>query len=162
MRHLTILCLGILATAAWGQPQATTAPTPAPSTTAVPARGSIAIGQQRVDPGTTYHRVLAIVPIVGSGTFADPKRPMFAPTPQAAATRSGIIGYQHLPSDDGKFALVEFVAVNRSAFAELFASTDPGVKYFEVGKASAADIQAAFQQKKASFSLSAFRPMPVQ
>jgi len=162
MRHLKMFWFGSLATITLLGQQTTTTPTPAPRTTAVAARGSIATGQQRVDPGTTYHRVLAIVPIVGSGTFADPKRPMFAPTPQAAASRSGIIGYQHLPSDDGKFALVEFVAVDRSAFAELFASTIPGVQYFEVGKASTAEIQAAFQQKKASFSFSTFRPMPVQ
>ena len=29
--------------------------------------------QHKVDPGNTYHRLLCIVPIVGSGTFEDPR-----------------------------------------------------------------------------------------
>lgn len=147
----------------------------------------------------TYHRVLAIVPLIGSGTAADPVRPMFTPAPQSAAPTNpqgvakgssqssppasppsslnnqqnnqqsgsqgipaGIIAYQHQLSDDGTLSLVEFVAADRSAFAELFASTDARVQYFEVGKSSQAAIQAAFQQKKASFSIANFHPLPVQ
>jgi hypothetical protein len=167
MRTVTLLVLGFLptSTSLFAQ-QATTAPP-----------GVIATTQQRVDPTMTYHRVLAIVPLVGSGTAADPKRPMFAPTPQAASNNSqtaslntpqgtpipkGIIAYQHQLSDDGTLALVEFVATDRSAFAELFASTDARVQYFEVGKSTQAEIQAAFQQKKAAFSFNTFHPLPVQ
>jgi hypothetical protein len=110
----------------------------------------------------TYHRVMAIVPLTGSGTSSDPQRPMFAPTPSATpAGHMGIIAYQHLLSDDGTLSLVEFVAVDRSAFAALFASTDPRVQYFEVGKSTQAQILAAFQQKKASFSFTTFHPLPV-
>lgn len=151
--------------------------------TATPgARGSNATIQQKVDTSMTYHRVMAIVPFTGSGTPADPKRPMFAPTAAAlgtplsvaqvpgaapasataSTTHTGIIGWQHVPSDDGTLALVELVAVDRSAFAALFASTDPRVQVFEVGASTQAQIQAAFQQKKASFSFSTFHPLNVQ
>ena len=139
------------------------------------------LAQKRVDPGMTYQRVLAIVPVIGSGTWNDPKRPMFAPVPAAAsasasesasagapasaanpADRTGIIAFQHQLSDDGNLALVEFVAVNRSAFAALLASTDPRVQVFEVGKQTQASVQAAFQQHKANFNFANFRPLPVQ
>jgi len=127
------------------------------------ARGSISTTQQRVDPTMSYHRVLAIVPLVGSGTSSDPRRPMFAPAPSAApASHTGIIAYQHQISDDGALSLVEFVAADRSAFAALFASTDPRVQYFEVGKSTPAQILAAFQLKKAGFSWATFHPLPVQ
>ncbi len=130
--------------------------------TAVTAHGTIATTQQRVDPTMTYHRVMAIVPLAGSGTSSDPQRPMFAPAPSAVSGHTGIIAYQHQLSDDGTLSLVEFVAVDRSAFAALFASTNPQVQYFEVGKSTQAEIQAAFQQKKASFSFATFHPLPVQ
>jgi len=176
MRAVLLLFLGILPVSSlFAQQAVTTAPT---------GRGVIATTQQRVDPTMTYHRVLAIVPLVGSGTPADPKRPMFAPTPQASALNNpqgvnspqaaspntppstgipkAIIAYQHQLSDDGTLSLVEFVATDRSAFAELFASTDARVQYFEVGKSTQAEIQAAFQQKKAAFSFNTFHPLPVQ
>jgi hypothetical protein len=158
MRTIALLILGSLSCPSSVLAQAAAA---APT-----AQGTIATTQQRVDPTMTYHRVIAIVPLVGSGTPSDPKRPMFAPTPQAAATsaasHTGIIAYQHQLSDNGQSSIVEFVAVDRSAFAALFASTDPGVQYFEIGKSTPAQIEAAIQQQKASFSLSTFHPLQVQ
>src|ERR1700682_2790274 len=76
-----------------------------------------AVAQPRVDPRNMYERVLAVVPIVGTGTAGDMKRPMYAPTlgevrPSAG---TGILGYTYVESDDHKFALVEFVARDRAA-----------------------------------------------
>jgi hypothetical protein len=86
MRTSTLILLGLLPmSSVLLAQQAVTAAAP----TAV--RGVIATTQQRVDPTMTYHRVLAIVPLVGSGTSADPVRPMFAPTPQATPAHTGII-----------------------------------------------------------------------
>ena len=133
--------------------------------------------QQRVDSGNLYHRYLAVVPLVGAGTGEDPKRPMFAPLPAAAAApgvapgvapgaapdRSGILAYQRLAiSDDGTLALVEFVAANKAAFSPLVTATDPRVIAFEVGKHTRAEIEAAFKRFKASFSFDNFRPLRVQ
>src|SRR5580704_1960750 len=85
------------------------------------AVGSV-FAQHSVDPSTMYARIYAIVPMVGSGTWDDPKRPMFAPVAQqpstqqpastqtTAATRTGIIAFNHVESDDGNFALIEIVA----------------------------------------------------
>jgi hypothetical protein len=89
------------------------------------------IAQLRVDPRNLYERLLCVVHMVGSGTADDPRRPAYAPlppTPGAQLSRDGIIAYTFQLSDDGNFALVEFVAVDRKAFRDLLADTDPQIK----------------------------------
>ena len=46
------------------------------------------VAQNRVAPGNMYHRIYAIVPLIGAGTPADPKRPMFVPPTRSASTNS--------------------------------------------------------------------------
>ena len=92
--------------------------------------------QQRLDPRQMYERLMCVVPMVGLGSFEEPKRPMFTPTPAAlrtaAASRTGVLGFSYVVSDDGLLALVEFVARDRSAFQQILAS--PTVKSFVKGK----------------------------
>jgi hypothetical protein len=115
---------------------------------------------------TYYHpRVYCIVPMIGSGTPADPKRPMFAPAPPTAAAaldRTGIIAYQFQASDDGNFALVEFVAVTRAGLALVLASTNAGATSFERGQHTRQEIEAAFQKYKANFTFNKFMPVRAQ
>ena len=123
--------------------------------------------QQRVDARNMYERVLAIVPMVGSGTMSDPVRPAHAPLPGApvvaassvmaasgstptAALRPGIIAYSYVLSDDGKFALVEFVAVDRGAFRALLADTT--VQTFLKGRDTHDTALAAFLKYKQNFT----------
>src|SRR3981081_3219455 len=72
--------------------------------------------QQKGDARYLHERVIAIVPMIGKGTLDDPRRPMFTPLPgqMDSVARTGIIGFFHVPSDDGLFALVEFVARDRA------------------------------------------------
>ena len=91
--------------------------------------------------------------LVGSGTAADPKRPKYAPAP-GSALPNGIIGFTQVPSDDGKSAIVEFVARNRSAFQAIFADTT--ITVYEKGTQSATAIEAALQAVKKGFSLVQF------
>jgi hypothetical protein len=78
--------------------------------------------QQPVDPGLTYHRVWAVTPLIGSGTAADPRRPLLVPArPASPSDRSGVIAYSMQLSDDGNFALVEFVFASRTAFQNVLA-----------------------------------------
>src|SRR5262249_32819805 len=98
---------------------------------------------QRVSSQVMYHRVYAVVPIVGSGSADDPKRPMFAPTAkEMAADHSGVIGYQMLLTDDKTRAIVEFVGTSRKDLMPIINSTAPGVIVFERGKVSAATVEA--------------------
>jgi hypothetical protein len=72
--------------------------------------------------------VVAVVPMVGAGTFQDPWRPMYASVPGQinAAARTGILGYAQVLSDDGNFALVEFVSAQQSAFKDILAVNQCG------------------------------------
>jgi hypothetical protein len=78
------------------------------------ALAPVVCAQRRVDPRNTYHRVICVVPLVGSGTAADPTRPQYAPWP-ASHDPTGIIGFYFETTDNGKSAVVEFVAQNRAA-----------------------------------------------
>jgi hypothetical protein len=116
----------------------------------------IATAQQRthrVDPRNMYERVLAIVPWTGSGTKADPKRAMYTPTPtqMTPTSRSGIIGFQCIPSDDSKLALREYVAKDRAAFNQILA--DPSVKVFLKGRDKVEDIVAEFAKHSKNFDI---------
>ena len=115
-------------------------------------------GQHRVDSRNMYERVLCVVPMVGLGTFEDPKRPMFTPAPAAlrasATSGAGIVGFSYAVSDDGLLALVEFVAHDRSAFQEILAT--PTVKSFLKGKDTREDIEAEFKKYKKDFDFKHF------
>jgi hypothetical protein len=138
--------------------------------------------QPPVSPRNSYERILVILPIIGSGTAADPLRPSLIPAPggatpnilnipiSAPVTGTGVIatpvgsgptapqnlilGYTWVSSDDGKFALTEIVMRDRSAFPAIMAL--PGVTAFIKGVNKLPDIQAAFQQYKKDFDPTKF------
>jgi hypothetical protein len=121
----------------------------------------------RVDPGQMYYRIYARVPIVGTGTKGDPKRPMFAPvTPQtapsgpaaAAAVHTGILGYTMLISDDGNWALCEFVGATPKDLQVITSAAGPNVVVFERGTSTVAQIEADFQQYMKGFTFASFAP----
>lgn len=73
------------------------------------------------------------MPTVGSGTYEDPRRPMFAPSDadrQRTRREEQIIGYSYQLSDDGQVALVEFVARDRKAFEAIAGSGLSDVRTF--------------------------------
>jgi hypothetical protein len=112
--------------------------------------------QRRVDPKNTYARVICVVPMVGAGTAADPKRPQYAPWPPLPPdAQTGIIAYSQQMSDDGKLALVEFVARNRSAFQAIL-NDKTIAAVFEKGKANKATIESALKRYKKDFDLDKF------
>jgi hypothetical protein len=115
------------------------------------------MNQRRVDPAAMYHRVYAVVPMVGTGTKDDPFRPMFiSTTPKPAADRTGILAYQMQASDDGRFALVELVGITRLDLLPVITSNAFGVTVFERGNATQAQIEAEFQKYKKNFTLNLF------
>jgi|HubBroStandDraft_1064217.scaffolds.fasta_scaffold30128_3 hypothetical protein len=74
------------------------------------------LAQRSVDPHSIYHRVVGVLPLAGSGTAADPIRPKYAPPGNpTGAPGTGIIAYAFEFSDDGKYAIAELVAVDRTA-----------------------------------------------
>ncbi len=103
-----------------------------------------------VDPRQTHERILAIVPMVGTGRGPDdPKRPLFADTPN-------LIGYHAELSDDGQYALVEFVARTRAALAPITSARDARVQTFSKTDARRDDIVREFQKLKRKFNIDNF------
>jgi len=97
--------------------------------------------------------VICVVPLVGSGTAADPKRPQYAPWP-ASQDPKGIIAFTFELTDDGKSAVVEFVAQNGAALLPLL--NDKSIQAFEKGVASPAAMEAAIRQVRKDFALETF------
>lgn len=125
------------------------------------AWASAGLAQPRVDPRQMYERVMAIVPMIGAGTPQEPKRPLYAPAPHGrdSASRSGILGFTYVLSDDGRFALVEFVARDHTAFHQILAdAAAPGAntKAFVRGVDKREDIEAAFKKLKSNFDFDHF------
>ena len=124
-----------------------------------------AFAQHRVDPASMYSRVYAIVPMIGSGTWDDPKRPMFAPVAQqmTPGSRTGIIAFNQVQSDGGNFALIEIVTATRPQLALITAQLNSqlasvtGFQLFDRSTTSAATVQSAFGLLKANFDITKFR-----
>jgi hypothetical protein len=112
--------------------------------------------QQKLDTRQLYERLYVVAPLTGSGSWADPKRPLYAPSPAQLnpTVRTGIIGYTYVLSDDGQSALVEFVARDAAAFAHILADTS--IKSFRKGKDKREDIEAEFRKHKKDFSFEHF------
>jgi hypothetical protein len=112
--------------------------------------------QQKLDTRQLYERLYCVLPVTGAGTWASPKRPLYAPSPEQMnpAARTGIIGYTYVLSDDGQSVLVEFVARDAAAFAPILA--DKSIKSFRKGKDKREDIEAEFRKHKKDFSFQTF------
>ncbi len=59
-------------------------------------------------------------------------------------------------ADDGKMAIVHYVAVDRGAFAAILADTRPEIRVFEIGKDKPAAIEAEMRKYKKDFTLANF------
>lgn len=110
-------------------------------------------GQRAVDPRQRYERLVCIVPMVGAGTAEDPVRPMYMP---AGPGEGKFLAVNYVASDDGKWALVEFVAADRVVFTEILADGDVRVKRFEKGKARRGDVEREFRKFRKEFDLRNF------
>lgn len=94
--------------------------------------------------------------MTGSGSWTDPKRPLFAPaTTPPPGVRTGILAYSFQSSDDGQLALVEFVAENKSSFSAILADGRT-IKAFQKGKHKPADIEKELKKYKKDFDFNRF------
>lgn len=133
--------------------------------------------QRRLEPGQMYERVIAIVPMIGQGTFDDPRRPLFVPAtttssaPLANNLEKSLVGDKprsdvgesvkdlsiltvaFQESDDGKFAIVELVARDRAAFKTIVGSGRVDVKTFIKSKEMREQIEIEARKIKKNFRL---------
>jgi hypothetical protein len=91
---------------------------------------------------------------------------MFAPDRKELADKSlsserreaeaRILQYSYELSDDGKFALVEFVATGMEALRPVLESKAEGVKAFRKGRVGKAVIEREFKKHKSEFAIDSF------
>ena len=113
-------------------------------------------GQPQVAVENRDERVVAVVPMIGAGTAADPKRPMFVPWGPNAhkdLLESGILSFSFQLSDDGRSAIVEFVARDRKALAPILNANRADVKAFVRGQDSRQTIDTELRRHKRDIDL---------
>ena len=132
---------------------------------AVMLLGAPVEAQYRVQPEHRHERILCVVPMIGAGTYADPRRPMFTTNPtnrdsvqrERDQKREGLLGYSFEVSDDGRLAIVEFVASDRSAFSEILESRHPEVRVFRKGDGNKEEILRELSRFKRDLDLNRFQ-----
>lgn len=111
--------------------------------------------QHAVPVNVRYHRIICVVPVVGTGKVEDPIRLQYAPV-GLTHTRNTIFTYSYQLSDDKKSAIVEYVAADRAAFAEILADKNPNTRVFERGRDSRKAIEAELRKWKKDIDLDHF------
>ena len=120
------------------------------------------------NPKVIYEQIIAVVPMIGTGTFHDPKRPLFTPGRGTAVLPAlppslGFLqpprleGFTSTLSDDGQSAIVQFVARDRAAFKEILAAQALGqVKVFDRHRDSLDAMLQELRKVKKNFDLASF------
>ncbi len=110
--------------------------------------------QRRVDPKHSLYRIIAVVPLV-PGTNGAAAWPKHLPASQPAGSSApAIIAFACERTDDGQHAVLELVAANRAALADVLA--DHAILAFEKNTVTEQQIEAAVRQYRKDFSLSRF------
>ncbi len=122
-----------------------------------------------VDPTRYGETVLAVVPMQGAGTATDPRRPLFAPNFNDPRQRPDpkspnvIRSARFIPSDDGRFAIVEFVAKDRRGLQPILNHGRADVIVFEPRRNRAHDkaaVEPQIRRFKRDFDFDAFLRPP--
>jgi hypothetical protein len=85
-------------------------------------------------------RVLAVVPLTGTGTYSDPRRPLFVPSPKEFGKPGAITGFTWQLTDDGRNAIVEFVARDNASLRHIL-SDSRVIRSFQKGRDKRETIQ---------------------
>jgi len=119
------------------------------------ASPTFSLSQPKVDPGHLYERWICVVPMTGTGTYDDPRRPGL-PLPvshdeEGAPNHLDLLSFTYQLSDDGRFALVELAARNRETLLNILPFIHPGTRIFEKGKHQRADLIRELRKFKKDF-----------
>lgn len=107
------------------------------------------------------HRIICVVPMIGTGTLDDPRRPMLAPIPnQPASTKASkgfldsptIMAFHSVVGDDGQFAIVELEARDRAAFQSILRNRSL-LQSFDLAKTKLETLVPQLRRYKRNFEL---------
>ncbi len=110
----------------------------------------MAVSAQSARIGGNGERFLVLVPMVGAGTFEDPKRPAFL--------REAGVAFRYQLSDDGATAIAEVSPRGPLEMVKLEErlKTDSRAKVFKPHKDKAADVVTEVKKVKKDFDLDSF------
>lgn len=103
--------------------------------------------QSRVSPEHRGERAMLVVPITGSGSWDDPRRPAFD---SLTTTPGGLLEWSWIPSDDGAYAIVTVAAKHRAALTPLLNDRRVVAKV-EHGKGNRQQAEAAIRAYKKNY-----------
>lgn len=157
----SLLFWRLLVSAQQGSPQATTT---SPSTASIKPTYSATTpinrplsGRRTVSATETHFRIMAVVPLVGTGKKGDPIRPDFVPVHKPGDPyHSGIIAYTQIPTDDRKHAIVEMVATSPTAFAAIRADKRVDVVVVDHTTTAKKVVESTLQVYRKGFTLDNF------
>lgn len=93
-------------------------------------------------------KLLAIVPLTGTGTYSDPIRPNLPFSDRESA--SGI-SFRWVPSDNQRTAIVEFSSRSRSSLRPILEDKRAGVRVFERGRDARAVVETEIKKHRRDF-----------
>ena len=107
-------------------------------------------------PYATHDRILAILPLTGNGSAAQPRRPALMPAEGLAA---GVVSFRWISADDGQRAIVEIVlASDGAAIRSQLQGFGAAAKWFERGRSSRSAVETELRKAKSNFRLEDFLP----
>jgi hypothetical protein len=80
-------------------------------------------------------------------------------TAALTSSRPGILAWAMQPTDDGRMAIIQVVAMDRAALAPLLTDKRPEIRVFEIGHDKKEDIERELRKFKKDFDLANFRVM---
>jgi hypothetical protein len=98
-----------------------------------------------------HERAIIVVPMTGSGTYADPVRPLLSPTAAEMRGEDAVLSWSWQPSDDGKLAIVEVAARDKKTLRS-YLDDKRVVKAFERGKHKREDVERELKTLRKDFN----------
>jgi hypothetical protein len=114
----------------------------------------LSYSQPRVDPVNVRDRMIIVVPMIGSGKFDDPKRPLLMPANGNNDGKSSI-SFSYVLTDDKQNAIVLLTADDAKDFKSVAADARV-TKAFSSNKDKAASIEQELKKLKKDFDLESF------
>ncbi len=100
----------------------------------------------------TGERVILVVPVTGTGTYSDPRRPALTPTAAEIGDKSKGLHFSWVASDDGRLAIVDLSARSMSVLAR-FRTDSRASSVFERGKHKREDVERELQKLRKDYKV---------
>jgi len=109
--------------------------------------------QKGTSPRYGQERLLIVCPLIGDGSYANPRRPMFTPS---RGQTTQFTGFHWVLADNGRLAIVEITAKSRAAFISILSDRTPEVRVFDRARDKKDDVERELKLLKRDFTLERF------